>query len=145
MAGKFTYYDRVGGSNQAPTIVELPIADSQTLVAGDLVVKSSNKIAKAGASTDTVMGIMAEDVTTGAAAGGPLHKVAIIEPDHRYIATADADASSIILGAKLYDINATTQTVDVADATDGCIFVWKVLNTAGTSVLVSFSVTDYGY
>ena len=141
---KFQYYDRVGGGNAPMQIVELPIADSQTLLVGDLVILSSNKVAIAGASTSSVLGLAAEAITTGAAAGGPLYKIAIIDTDMRFIATADADASSIILGAKVIDINATTQTVDVADVTNGCIFIWKTLNSAGTSVLISFSSTYYG-
>lgn len=141
MAGKYEFAYNVDGSNSVPAIHEFPIAASQTLLVGDLVIVSSNQVAIAGASCAEVLGVMAEAVTTPAA--GTMVRVYVANSNQVWKTTADADASSVVLGTKTMDINATTQTVDVADTANGCLQVIKT-GDANTDVYVNFNATRFG-
>jgi hypothetical protein len=59
-----------------------------------------------------------------------------------YRATADADASSA-LTAKKYDINATTQTVDIGDSSNGCIKIIETVDS-NTDIRIVFTEFDLG-
>ena len=134
--GKFEFRRSLSGGNEVPVVQKLPVAATQTLLVGDLVVLSSGKVAKAGASTGTVLGVMAQDAAS--LAEGTLVSVYICQPGQVWRATADADATSHVLAAKTYDINPTTQTVDVGDASNGCIQILK-LNDTTTDVDIVFT------
>jgi hypothetical protein len=134
----FDFVKNLSGANVAPTIMQLPVADSQTLKMGDAVVLSSNKIQKASTSFGECIGIMAEDITTGSSAGGPLADVWIVTPSQLWRATASADATSHVLGVATYDLN-SSQVVNVADTTGGCIQI-VALNDSPTDILIRFDV-----
>lgn len=139
---KFEYaYSLHDDRNVGPAIHEFPIAASQTLQAGDLVYLSSGQVTKAGDSTATVLGVMAESVTTPAA--NTMVRVQVAAPGQVWRATADADASTHVLAGKKYDINATTQTVDVGDSTNGCIIILR-LGDSATDVYIMFTEFDLG-
>ena len=95
----------------------------------------------AGVDCASVLGL-AVDVQTLPTAG-VLVPVALISPGFVYKTTADADASTHVLAAKLYDINATTQYVDVGDAANGCIIILET-DTSVTDVNVMFTIFDLG-
>jgi len=138
---KFYFEEDLMGHRGAPIIHKFPIAAAQTLVAGDLVFLSSGQVTIAGASTASVLGIMAEDVTTPDA--GTLVAVQVAAPGYVYRATADADATSHVLATKKYDINATTQTVDVGDNANGCIIILELADST-TNVRIMFTEFDLG-
>jgi len=136
--GKFEFVKSLSGGNEVPVVMKLPVATTQTLVVGDLVVLSSGQVAKAGDSTGTVLGVMAQD--SDGATAGTLVSVYICQPGQVWNATADADASSDVLGGKTYDINATTQTVDVGDSSNGCI---QILETVESNTDVNIVFTSF--
>lgn len=140
MAINFDYAYDLRGGNQVPIVKDFPIADSQTLEAGDLVVISSGKLAKAGNGTGRVFGVMAEAVTTGASAGGPLAKVQVSQPGQVWRAVASADATSHVLAARTYDVN-SSQAVNVADTTGGCIEI-VALGATTNDVYVIFTAHE---
>jgi len=138
---KFKFEKDLGGHRDAPIIYEFPVAAAQTLLVGDLVFLDSGQVTIAGASTVSVLGIMAEDVAAPDA--GTLVAVQVAQPGYVYRATADADASSHVLATKLYDINATTQYVDVGDAANGCIIILELADST-TDVRIMFTEFDLG-
>lgn len=136
----FEYVKNLNGSNMPPAIIQLPVADSQTLVRGDAVVLSSNKIQKGSTSFGSCIGIMAEDITTGSSAGGPLADVYVVTPSQLWRATASGDATSHVLGAATYDLN-SSQVVNVSDTSGGSIQI-VALKDSTTDILVRFDVCD---
>jgi hypothetical protein len=141
MAEKFKFVKDLFGHRGAPIIAEFPVATAQTLLKGDLVFLSSGQVTIAGASTVSVLGIMAED--SAGAAAGTLVKVLVAAPGYVFNATADADATSHVLATKKYDINATTQTVDVGDNANGCIIILELADST-TNVNIMFTESDLG-
>lgn len=135
MAEGFDFAYMLNGSQGVPAIHPFPVAASQTLVVGDLVVLSSSQIVKASASVVAALGVMAQ-VSTSAAANTML-KVYPILPGQVWRATADADATSHVLAAAVYDIN-SDMTVDVGDNTNGSIMIIK-LGASTTAVYVTFT------
>lgn len=139
---KFEYaYHLLDDRNTGPAIHEFPVAASQTLLAGDLVYLSSGKVTIAGDAQTSVLGVMAE--ASDGAAAGTMVRVQVAGPGQVWRATADADATSHVLAAKKYDINATTQTVDVGDNSSGCIIILK-LGDSVTDVYIMFTEFDLG-
>ncbi len=139
---KFEYaYHLLDDRQTGPAVEEFPIAASQTLLIGDLVYLSSGQVTICGNSSASVLGVMAESVTTPAA--GTLVKVWPIMPGQVWKATANAAATSHVLAAKTYDIAATTQLVDVSDNSGGCIIILK-LGESATDVYVMFTQYDLG-
>lgn len=134
----FTFKYNLDGSNNPPTVKKLPVAASQTLVVGDLVVLSSGQIAKASGSVTEVIGVMAEASTNAAAA--TMLQVYIIQPSQVWNATADASATSSVLQGKAFDIN-SDQTIDIGDTAGGCIRIVETVSSA-TDVNVVFSVVS---
>ena len=134
--GKFEYAYSLQGNNETPVVTKYPVAASQTLVIGDLVVLSSGKLAKAGDTLVDPVGVMMQDSTDAAA--GTMVEVAVITPTQVWKATADAAATAAVLAGGKYDINATTQTVDIGDSSNGCILIHK-LGASTTEVYVSFT------
>lgn len=134
--GKFSFLKNLAGGNQPPAIDSYPVAATQALKAGDLVVLASGKVAKAGNGAAAPFGVMAQD-SASAADGTPV-RVYLIMPGQVWHATADADASSVVLGGGTYDINDTTQTVDIGDSSGGAIRV-MALRDGVTDVEITFS------
>jgi type IV secretory pathway VirB9-like protein len=135
MAEAFDFAYMLDGSQGVPAVHPFPVAATQTLVVGNLVILSSGLVTKASASVVAGLGIMAQASTT--AAEGTLVKVYPILPGQVWRATADADATTHVLAAALYDIN-SDQTVDVGDASGGSIMIIKLGNSV-TSVYVTFT------
>lgn len=126
------------GDNSVPSLGDFPIADSQTLKVGDVVVLASGKLTKAGDGTARVAGVMAQAITTGSSAGGPLARVYIVTPSQVWRGKSSAAATSVVLGARTLDLNASQQ-VNVADSTGGCILV---LATGATTSDVDVQFTN---
>lgn len=137
--GKFEFAYNLNGANHTPIVQPFPVASTQTLLVGDLVYLSSGKVTKAGNTTASVLGVMAQD--SDGAAEGTMVNVHPIMPGQVFRATADADATSHVLAAQAYDINASTQTVDVGDNSGGCIIILK-LGDSVTDVYVAFTAFD---
>lgn len=127
--------------DRTPKVGWFPVATTQTLYRGDLVYLSSGQVTIAGNSQTTVLGIMHEDSILADA--GDLVPVEIAAPGFVYNATADADATSYVLTAKVFDINATTQTVDVGDNSGGCILIRELADST-TNVNIMFTEFDLG-
>ena len=141
--GNFTFKKDLSGAEATPAWQYVPIADSQTLVVGDVVVLSSGKAAKAGNGTGRVLGVMAEDITTGSSAGGPLAKIWVTNPNQIWRGTASADASSHVLAARTYDLT-SAQLVNVSDTTGGCLQIVSLVDGVTTSVDVVFTANELG-
>ena len=135
----FDFAYNLDGSNSTPVKKKFPVAATQTLLVGDLVELSSGKIAKCGDATPRVFGVMAED--SSSAAAGTLVQVYVAQPGQVWRAIADADATTHVLAGRAYDINVTTQTVDVGDAAAGCIQIVE-LGSANTDVYVAFTAFE---
>lgn len=130
----FEFDSYINGSNGVPGTILAPVAASQTLVVGDLLVLSSNQLVKATASVVAAFAICAQ-ASTLAAATTPIRVYPIL-PGQIWKATASADATTYVLGANLFDIT-SAQLVDVADATNGSLLILR-LGSAVTVVYVSF-------
>ena len=139
---KFEFHQNMGGSGAPPVVLELPVAASQALLLGDAVVLSSGQVAKAGDGTGRLLGIMAQNSASQAA--GTLVEVYAARPEHVWRATASADASALVLnGGRAFDLTATTQTINIADTTGGCVQI-LALNGSTTAILVNFTAVVYG-
>lgn len=136
----FEFAYNLNGGNQPPIAKDFPIAATQTVVDGDLVVLSGGKMAKASASVAAPFAVIAE-ASDGAAAGTMVRAYPLM-PGQVWRAIADADASSIVLGAKTVDIN-SDQTVDVGDTSAGAIMVVEADADAPTRVKVVFTKTAW--
>jgi hypothetical protein len=115
--------------------MQAPVATAQTLIPGDLVVLSSNQIAKASASVAAPLGVMAQTSTTQAA--GTLVSFQPILPGQTWRMGASAAATSMVWGAGTYDIT-SAQLVDVADSTNGSILILRTIDST-TDVEVCFN------
>jgi hypothetical protein len=133
--GNFEFAMNFNGGNFPPVVRDLPVAATQTLVKGDLVVLSGGKVAKAGTSVTGILGVMAED--SDGAAAGTMVAVYLARPGHVWRATADADATSHVLAAIAYDIN-SDQTVDVGDNSNGALSIVGLVGESTTRVYVMF-------
>lgn len=137
---KFEFAYNLDGKNSTPAIISLPVADNQTLKAGDPVALSSGRIVKGADGFGRAVGVMAEDITTGASAGGPKAKVMIATPSQVWKAKSASDATSVVLGARTVDLN-SSQQVNPVDTTGGCIQVIQLGDT-NTDVFVHFTATE---
>jgi hypothetical protein len=85
-------------------ITHLPIAASQTLAAGDLVILSSGQIAIAVAGSAELVGVIARDCSSLAAnTRVPVYA----DPDTVFEMIANADSSSVTIGGE-YDLVGAT-------------------------------------
>lgn len=135
MAESFKFLKMIDGSQGTPAWIELPVATTQTLTVGELVILSSNQVATASASVAAPLGVMAED-SSGATAG-TLVKLYPILPGQVWRATADAAATAAVLGNGTYDIN-SDGTVDVGDASNGAILILRTRDSS-TDIEVTFT------
>lgn len=133
--GNFDFAYTLAGGNEPPAVEKFPVAATQTLVVGDLVVLSSGQVTKAGVDLADPLGVMME--ASDGATAGTMVEVAVILPGQVYRATADADATTHVLAGGKYDLNAN-QTVDVGDSSNGCVLIHK-LGDSTTEVFVSFT------
>ena len=133
---KWTYAGSLYSPGRVPSVIDMPVAATQTLVVGDLVVFSSGQVAKAGDALASLVGICYEDSASQTA--GTLIKIVVLLPGDIIRGTADADASAILWGGNKYDLNATTQTLDVGDSSNGCLQVIRI----GTSTTDVYCVSS---
>ena len=138
---KFRFEKDLGGGNRVPVVEYFPIAATQTWEIGDVIFLSSGAATIGGDGLVSVLGIAHDNQT--APTTSTLVPVEVAMPGFVYRATADADASSHVLAAKKYDINATTQTVDVGDNSSGCIIILKKVDST-TDVQIMFTEFDLG-
>jgi hypothetical protein len=137
---KFKFVRNFDGNNNVPAVHLLPVAASQTIVVGDALALSSGSIVKGGAAFGRCLGIAAED--SASATAGTLIKFYVSQPGQVWRATASADATSALRASRTYDLTATTQTVDVADTTGGCVYILELNNTAVTDIDVMFTAHE---
>jgi hypothetical protein len=128
-------------TNKPPRIEQLPVAASQDISKGDVLVLSSGNVALAGDGTGEVVGVAAEDSSNAAA--GTLVEVYIAQPSQVWEVAASADASSAVRdGTATYDLNASQQ-VNVADTTGGSLQIVGVDDGDNTVAHVQFTVCYY--
>lgn len=135
MPGAFEYLYDLTGREGVPAEIMVPVAGTQTLKVGDLVIISSNQIAKASASVVAPFGVMAQAAASLTA--GTKVKVFPIMPGQAWRAAASADATNAVLGAITYDIT-STQLVDIADSSNGSILVLET-RLSITDVVITFT------
>ncbi len=142
MARNFEFAYDMSGNNRAPVRMKLPVAATQTIVAGDALVWSSGKLAKAGATFGSVVAIAAQD--SDGAAAGTLIEVEIPLRHQTWRATASADATSNVNdGTASYDLT-SAQVVNLADTTGGSIQIVDIDPDTNTSIYIQFTVTYFG-
>ena len=106
-------------------------ANLETKVGTALII-TSGALDEATASVVLFAGFAAEATSAAASAGDPI-KFYPYRPGDVWKGTADADASSLInFNGKVGDFN-SDGSLDVADATNGCLSVWKI-GSANTEV-----------
>jgi hypothetical protein len=139
MAGAFEFAQSYNGENSVPALAEFPVAASQSLKAGDPVKLTSGQVVKGGDGFGRALGVMAQDAASLAA--GTKVLVYVAQTNQVWKATATADATSHVLAARTYDLNASVQ-VNVADTTGGCMQIVR-LGAAVTDVYVAFTATEF--
>jgi len=138
MARNFEFAYDMSGNNRAPVKMKLPVAATQTIVAGDALEWSSGKLAKSDDAFGKVVAIAAQD--SDGAAAGTLIEVEIPMPWQVWRAVASADATAIVNdGTATYDIT-SAQLVNVADTTGGSIQVIDIDADDNTRIYIQFAV-----
>lgn len=137
MAENYTFLRMINGTQGHPGVISVPVAATQTITVGNLLVLSSNKVALGSASVAAPFAIAAED--SASAAAGTLIRVYPILPGQVWRATADASATSSILAGGTFDINNDAgQTVDIGDTSGGAIFILATRDSS-TDVEILFT------
>lgn len=137
----FEFAYSMAGGNFPPVIMKLPVAASQTLVVGDVVIMSSGRVTKGGAAIGEVVGVMAQ--ASASQAVGTLVEVEIALPWQVWRATATADATSVVRdGIETYDLTAA-QLVDVADTTGGSLQIIDIDANVNTAIFIQFMSCFY--
>jgi hypothetical protein len=139
-AQKFLFVRNFDGNNDTPAWHMLPVAASQSIVVGDALALSSGKIVKGGAAFGRCLGVAAQD--SASQAEGTLIKFYVSQPGQVWRATASADATSALRASRTYDLTATTQTVDVADTTGGCVYILELHDTSTTDIDIMFTAHE---
>lgn len=124
-------YDLFG--DRVPKLVTLEATAGLETKVGTLVIMASGQVDEATASAVAVIGLAAEKTAAAATAADPI-RVYLLAPGMVIRGTADADASALQgFTNKTIDVN-TDGSLDVADTAGGCLSVYRVNNSAGTSV-----------
>lgn len=125
------YVTNLYGLNPPTPMTGTASANLETKV-GTALIWTSGALDEATASVVLFAGLAAEATSIAASAGDPI-KFYPIRPGDVIKGTADADASSLInFNGKVGDFN-SDGSLDVADATNGCLSVWKI-GSANTEV-----------
>lgn len=125
------YVTNLYGLNPPTAMTGTASANLETKV-GTALIWTSGALDEATASVVLFAGLAAE-ATSAAASAGDAIKFYPIRPGDVIKGTADADASSLInFNGKTGDFN-SDGSLDVADASNGCLSVWKI-GTANTVV-----------
>jgi hypothetical protein len=128
------------GAGIIPVVHKFPVATTQTLVEGDVVVLSSGQVAKASTTFGRCLGVMAQ--ASASAAADTLVDVWVAAPSQVWIMTADADATTYILDSRAYDLT-SAQLVATGDTSGGSISIIKI-GSAVTQVYVAFTACEFG-
>lgn len=141
MARNAEFAFNLGGGNQPPVVMKLPVAAAQTIVVGDVLVMSSGLVAKGGAAIGEIVGVAAQN--SDGATAGTLIEVEIAIPWHVWRMVATADATSYVRdGTETYDLN-SSQQVNVADTTGGSLQIIALDPASNTIVYVQFMSCFY--
>lgn len=109
---------------------------------GTALIWTSGALDEATASVVTFAGFAAEATSAALSAGDPI-KFYPYRPGDVWKGTADADASGLIgFNGLLGDFN-SDGSLDVADASNGCLGVWKI-GDANTTVFVTVNLEKLG-
>lgn len=137
MARCFEFAYDMSGNNRAPVRMKLPVAATQTIVAGDALEWSSGKLAKSDDAFGSVVAIAAQD--SDGADAGTLIEVEIPMPWQVWRGTASGDATSHVNnGTATYDIT-SAQVVNLADTTGGSIQIVDTDPNDNTRVYIQFA------
>lgn len=140
MGFEFAY--NLDGSNNTPTVRQLPMAGSTAFKRGDLVVYSSGVLVKAAAGAAAFTGVMDEDVPATATAGD-LYQVQILQPGQVWRCSSDAATQAGDLGVKTVNI-VDENTIDGTPATGSYLVLVEKgpVDSAGKAITyVSFQAS----
>lgn len=138
MARNFEFAYDLSGNNTPPAIRRLPVAATQTIAIGDALVLSSGRVARADTAVGEVVGVAAQDAD--GLAQGTLIEVQVAMPWHAWRAVATADATSVVRdGTETYDLQTSTQLVNVADTTGGSLQIIDIDPDVNTEIYVRFT------
>lgn len=140
MGENFTYYSSLYNNAAPPAVMKFPVAAAQAISRGDLLVLSSGQLALATTSITEVFAVAMQD--SASADAGTLIEVQLILPGTTWRATASADASSVALTSRKFDLT-TGQVVDITDTTNGCIHILRTL-TSTTDIEITFTEFEIG-
>lgn len=147
MARRLVYKGSLNGTG--PVYRMFPVADNQTIYAGDVVVLSTGKaaIAADAASAGTVIGVANADIVTTTAGADDIIPVDI-NPASIYEAPYDGALTSVLVGDAL-DMHTAAYKVDATDESGGYFQVLpqpdgSVANTTKGTVDVLLKGRLYG-
>jgi hypothetical protein len=142
-AEKFKYLRTLWGTG-APTVMQVVVGDSQTIIKGDLIkVDASNgKAILGGAAAAGIIGIALHDITTGTA-GLDSQTLEVIAIDSKSVlrianytaGSVDAATSAMCWGKAKYDYNGGL--IDFNDTTNGYMIPVTVSSGGYTDVVIS--------
>jgi len=118
--------------DRVPKIVTLEASANLETKVGTALIATGGQVDEATASVVLFVGLAAEETAAALSAADPI-KVALIAPGMVIKGIADADASALAgFNGKVGDFN-SDGSLDVADATNGCLSVWRT-EDAGLTV-----------
>ena len=122
--------------DRVPKIVTMEASANLETKIGTALIMTSGRLDEATASVVTLFGLAAEATSAAASAADPI-KVAVLFDGALIKGTADADASSLAgFNGKLGDFN-TDGSLDVADASNGCLSVLRTEDSGLTVYCVA--------
>jgi len=122
--------------DRVPKIVTMETSASVETKIGTALIITSGRLDEATGTVVKLFGLAAEKTSAATSAGDPL-KVAVLFDGAVIKGTADADASSLAgFNGKLGDFN-SDGSLDVADASDGCLSVMRTEDSGLTVYCVA--------
>jgi hypothetical protein len=119
-----------------PKIVTMEASSTLETKVGTALIITSGQLDEATATVVKLFGLAAEATAAAATAADPI-KVAVLRPGDVIKGTADADASTLAgFNGVLGDFN-TDGSLNVADATDGCLGVLRTEDSGLTVYCVA--------
>jgi hypothetical protein len=122
--------------DRVPKVITMEASTDLETKVGTALILTSGQLDEATADVTTLFGLAAEATSAAATAADPI-KVAVLFDGAVIKGTADADASSLAgANGKLADFN-TDGSLDVADASDGCLAVLRTEDSGLTVYCVA--------
>lgn len=122
--------------DRVPKIVTMEASTSLETKVGTALILTGGQLDEATTDVVTLFGLAAEATTAAATAGDPI-KVEVLFDGALIKGTADADASTLAgFNGKLGDFN-TNGSLDVADASNGCLSVLRTEDSGLTVYCVA--------